>query len=112
MLSVARVTYIPLRALAANVIAIYSRARRKRRKPDSMITVDPCVERLYSLDELMELRRYVLRYARTFPPGEERNQHLHVAVSLRALFKNEKWLGTHRAKAAMLSTDRSGRNES
>ena len=81
MLSVARVTYIPLRALAVNVIAIYSRARRKRRKP----TVDPCVERLYSLDELMELRRYVLRYARTFPPGDERNQHLHVAVSLRAV---------------------------
>jgi hypothetical protein len=43
----------------------------------------------------MELRRYVLRYARTFPPGDERNQHLHVAVSLRALFKNEKWLRTH-----------------
>jgi hypothetical protein len=60
-----------------------------------MTTVDPCVERLYSLDELMELRRYVLRYARTFPPGDERNQHLHVAVSLRALFKNEKWLRTH-----------------
>jgi len=92
MLSVARVTTIPLRALAVNVIAICSRARRKRRKPD---TVDPCVERLYSLDELMELRRYVLRYARTFPPGEERDQHLHVAVSLRALFKNEKWLRTH-----------------
>ena len=95
MLSVARVTTIPLRALAVNVVAIYSRARRKRRKPDSMTTVDPCVERLYSLDELMELRSYVLRYARTFPPGDERNQHLHVAVSLRASFKNEKWLRTH-----------------
>ena len=95
MLSVARVTTIPLRALAVNVIAIYSRARRKRRKPDSMTTVDPCVERLYSLDELMELRRYVLRYARTFPPGDERNQHLQVAVALRTLFKNEKWLLTH-----------------
>ena len=95
MPSVARVAYIPLRALAVNVIAIYSRSRRKRRTPDSMTTVDPRVERFYSLDELTELRRNVLRYARTFPPGDERNQHLHVAVCLRALFKNEKWLRDH-----------------
>jgi hypothetical protein len=110
MLSVARVTTIPLRALAVNVIAIYS-PRHKRRKPDSM-TTELLVEHLYSLDELLELRRNVLRYARTFPPGDERNQHLQVAVALRAPFKNEKWLLTTRAKAAMLSTDRSGRNES
>jgi hypothetical protein len=95
MPSVARVTYIPLRALAVNVIAIYSRARRKRRTPDSTTTVDPRVERLYSLDELTELRRNVLRYARTFPPGHERNQHLQVAVSLRALFKGEQWRRDH-----------------
>jgi hypothetical protein len=95
MPSVARVTYMPLKALAANVIAICSRSRRKRRTPDSMTTVDPPVEPLYSLDELTELRRNVLRYARTFPPGYERNQHLHVAVSLRALFKREKWRRDH-----------------
>ena len=93
MASVAHVAYIPLRALAVNVIAICSRARRKRRKADS--TLAPRVERLYSPDELTELRRYVLRYARTFPPGYERNQHLQVAVSLRALFKNEKWRRDH-----------------
>jgi hypothetical protein len=86
---------MPLRALAVNVIAIYSRSRRKRRTPDSMTPVDPRVERLYSLDELTELRRNVLRYARTFPPGYERNQHLQIAVSLRALFKREQWLRDH-----------------
>jgi hypothetical protein len=79
MSSVARVAYKPLKALAVNVIAIYSRSRRKRRKPDSkpdsMTTVDHGVDRLYSLDELRELRRNLLRYARTFPPGDERNQH-------------------------------------
>ena len=95
MPSVARVTYIPLRALAVNVIAIYSRSRRKRRKPDSMTTVDPGVERLYSLNELGRLRRNLLRYARSFPPGDERNQHRQVAVRLRLLFKNEKWLRDH-----------------
>jgi hypothetical protein len=93
MLSVARVAYKPLKALAVNVIAVYSRSRRKRRKPDSMTTAEPA--RLYSQEELLELRRNVLRYARTFPPGDERNQHLHVAVSLRALFKDEKWLRDH-----------------
>jgi hypothetical protein len=95
MPSVARVTYIPLRALAVSVIAIYARSRRKRRKPDSMTTVDPGVERLYSLDELRGLRRNLLRYARSFAPGDERNQHRQVAVRLRLLFKNEKWLRDH-----------------
>ena len=95
MLSVARVAYIPLKALAANVIAVYSRSRRKSRKPDSTTTVDPGVERLYSLDELRKLRRNLLRYARSFPPGDERNQHRQVAVRLRLLFKNEKWLRDH-----------------
>jgi len=51
---------MPLRALAAaNMIAIYSRSRRKRRKPDSMTTVDPRVERLYSLDELTDFREEI-----------------------------------------------------
>src|ERR1700682_1588891 len=94
MLSVARVTTIPLRALAANVIAIYSRSRHKRRKPDSM-TTELLVERLYSLDELTELRRKMLRYARSFAPGDERNHHRQIAVSLSRLFRNEKWLESH-----------------
>jgi hypothetical protein len=95
MLSVARVAYIPLRTLAVNVIAVYSRSRRKRRKPDRMTSVELLVKPLYSVGELTELRRYVLRYARSFPPGYERNQHLQVAVSLRRLFRNEKWLRDH-----------------
>jgi hypothetical protein len=95
MLSVARVAYIPLRALAVNVIAVYSRSRRKRRKPDRMTSVELLVKPHYTLGELAELRRYVLRYARSFPPGYERNQHLQVAVSLRRLFRNEKWLRDH-----------------
>jgi hypothetical protein len=104
MPSVARVTYIPLKALAVKVIAFYSRSRRKRRKPDRMTSV----ERLYSLDELTELRRKMLRYARSFPPGGERNQHLQIAVSLRRLFRNEKWLDAHTEKgpqsASMLAS--------
>jgi hypothetical protein len=55
----------------------------------------PLEQPLYRKAELMELRRSVLRYARWFPPGAERNQHRQVALSLRALFKNRKWLETH-----------------
>jgi hypothetical protein len=80
MLSVARVTYIPFRVLAVNVIAIHSRSRRNRRKPDSTTTVEPVVGRLYSPDELLEMRRNILRYARASPPGNERNQHRQVAL--------------------------------
>jgi hypothetical protein len=50
---------------------------------------------LYSMAELIEHRRNILRYARAFPPGSERNQHRQVALSLRALFKNKKWLDAH-----------------
>jgi hypothetical protein len=100
MPSVARVTYIPLRAPAVNVIAICSRSRRIRHKPDRMTTVEPLIDCLYSLDELTELRRTLLRYARYFPPGAERNQHLQIAVSLRRLFRNEKWLAAYTIKGS------------
>jgi hypothetical protein len=103
MPSVARVTYIPLKALATNVIAIFSRSRRKRRKRDSMTTV-PLFKPLY-LDELAELRRTMLRYARSFPPGAERNQHLQIAVSLRRLFRNEKWAAAHIIEGSSSQSD-------
>jgi len=50
---------------------------------------------LYCLDELIEKRRNVLRFARTFPPGAERNQHRQIAVSLGGLFKNRIWLANN-----------------
>jgi hypothetical protein len=50
---------------------------------------------LYCLDDLIEKRRNVLRYARSFPPGAERNQHRQVAASLRVLFRNKHWLANN-----------------
>jgi hypothetical protein len=50
---------------------------------------------LYTKAELIEHRRNILRYARAFPPGSQRNQHRQIALSLRALFKNTKWLDAH-----------------
>jgi hypothetical protein len=49
----------------------------------------------YTIAELVEMRRQVLRYARSVPPGFERNQHRQVAMSLRKLFRNEHWRETH-----------------
>ena len=43
----------------------------------------------------IEMRRNVLRYARTFPPGGVRNQHRQIALSLRRLFRNKTWLESH-----------------
>jgi hypothetical protein len=52
-------------------------------------------KRVYSTEELTEVRRNTLRFARSFPPGPERNFHRQVALSLRSLFSNEAWLEAH-----------------
>ena len=57
-------------------------------------------ERLYSIEELVELQRNTLRHARSFPLGAERNQHRQIAMSLRGLFKSKKWLDTHTVEGA------------
>jgi hypothetical protein len=49
----------------------------------------------YTFAEVVEMRRQVLRYARSMPPGSNRNQHRRIAMSLRRLFKNEQWRLTH-----------------
>jgi len=46
----------------------------------------------YRLRDLIEKRGDVLRRARSLPAGSERNQLRQIAVSLRALCKNGKWL--------------------
>jgi hypothetical protein len=55
---------------------------------------------LYTKAELIDLRRTMLLYARFFPPGHERNQHRQVALSLRRLYENKKWLDAHTAESA------------
>jgi hypothetical protein len=71
----------------------------------------PSVQRLpafdprRSIEEFIQLRREMLRYARSFPPGAERNQRRQVALSLRGLFKNKNWLDGHTWEGAALLTD-------
>ena len=61
----------------------------------SVARVLPVDQTLYSKAELFEHRRNILRLARSFPPGFERNHHRQVALLFRALFKNKKWLAAH-----------------
>jgi hypothetical protein len=55
----------------------------------------PSGQTLYSKADLIEHRRNLLRYARSLPPGFERNHHRHTALLFRALFKNKTWLDAH-----------------
>ncbi len=59
----------------------------RRAKPD------PEVRR--EMAYFIEMRRNVLRYSRTFPPGGQRDQHRQIALSLRRLFRNKTWLESH-----------------
>jgi hypothetical protein len=43
----------------------------------------------------IEIRRKMLRYARSIRPGAERNQHRQIALSLRSLFRNKTWRESH-----------------
>jgi hypothetical protein len=48
-----------------------------------------------TMPDLVDLRRKMLRFARLFPPGPERNQRREIAMSLRQLFENKAWLAAH-----------------
>jgi hypothetical protein len=56
----------------------------------------PSVARALAVDlPLYSMAELIVRYARSLPPGPARNQRQQIALSLRALFKNEKWLQSH-----------------
>jgi hypothetical protein len=55
----------------------------------------PAFEQRHSIEEFIQIRRDMLRCARSFPPGPDRNQRRQIALSLRALFKNKDWLDSH-----------------
>lgn len=49
----------------------------------------------YTIAQLTEMRRKILRFARSLPPGPERNGHREIAAKLRSLFGNKAWLDAH-----------------
>jgi hypothetical protein len=60
------------------------------------------IQTRHTVEELIDLRRSTLRYARSFPPGDERNRHREVATSLRKLFHSDGWLKAHAADGALI----------
>jgi hypothetical protein len=49
----------------------------------------------YTVEQLLELRRQMVRFARSIPRGPARNERRQIAASLRRLFKNKEWLDAH-----------------
>jgi hypothetical protein len=56
--------------------------------------------RLYTIPELINLRRQMLRFARSLPPGSAWNDRRQTADSLRRLIKNRAWLDAHTVEGA------------
>ena len=65
----------------------------------------PTFEQRHSIEEFIQIRRDMLRHARSLPPGPDRNQRRQIALSLRSLFKNKNWLNVHTWEGAALVTD-------
>jgi hypothetical protein len=63
----------------------------------------PVKESRYTMAELVDLCRMILRFSRSVPPGPERIRHLQIAISLRGLFKNKAWLAAHTIEVGRLS---------
>jgi hypothetical protein len=56
---------------------------------------------LYSMSQLVQLRRQMLRFARSLPiRSSERNERRQIAASLRNLFINKVWLAAHTVEAS------------
>jgi 23S rRNA G2069 N7-methylase RlmK/C1962 C5-methylase RlmI len=50
---------------------------------------------LYTVKQLLQLRRQMLRFARSIAPGPARNERRQIADSLRRLFRNKEWRDAH-----------------
>jgi hypothetical protein len=55
----------------------------------------PVETRRYTMAELYELRRVIIRYSRSIPPGPVRNEHRQIASSMRSLSWDRRWLAVH-----------------
>jgi hypothetical protein len=49
----------------------------------------------FTMAELSELRRIIIKHSRSIPPGPARNEHRQIAHSMRSLCKDKGWLAAH-----------------
>jgi hypothetical protein len=55
----------------------------------------PVETRRFTMVELYELRRVIIKHSRSIPPGPVRNEHRQIASSMRSLTRDRKWLAAH-----------------
>jgi hypothetical protein len=55
----------------------------------------PVEDRRYTMDELYQLRRLIIKHSRLIQPGPARNEHRQIAVSMRSLARDRDWLAIH-----------------
>jgi hypothetical protein len=55
----------------------------------------PVETKLYTMAELYELRRTIIRHCRSIPIGPARNEHRQIASSMRSLSRDKRWLAVH-----------------
>jgi hypothetical protein len=60
------------------------------------VSIIPTVElHRYTMAELYELRRVIIKHSRSMPPGPARNDHRRIATLMRALSRDGNWLAVH-----------------
>jgi len=70
------------------------------------VSIIPTVElHRYTMVELYELRRVIIRHSRSIPPGPARNEHRQVAVFMRSLSRDRSWLAAHTVDGAKSRTE-------
>ena len=57
--------------------------------------VETVEAKLYTIAELYELRRTIIRHCRRMAPGPARNEHRQIASSMRSLTRDRNWLAVH-----------------
>jgi hypothetical protein len=55
----------------------------------------PVEAKRYTLAELYELRRVIIKHSRSMPLGPGRNEYRKIASSMRFLSRDRKWLAVH-----------------
>jgi hypothetical protein len=55
----------------------------------------PVETKRYTMAELYELRRVIIKHSRSMPPGPARNEHRQIATSMRSLSNDREWLAAH-----------------
>ena len=55
----------------------------------------PVETKRFTMAELYELRRVIIRHSRSMPPGPARNEHRQIATSMRSLSTDREWLAAH-----------------